>query len=80
LKHRKTAPAILSPQLRIALLRLSRIESAKDFAVRGLKALAGFASKLKATYNDIEVGFDYKPEPGLADNGDLEGDLTALLE
>ena len=35
---------------------------------------------MKATYNDIEVGFDYKPEPGLADNGDLEGDLTALPE
>ena len=44
------------------------------------KALAGFASKLKLTYADIEVGFDYDPEPGLADNGDLEGDLGALLE
>jgi hypothetical protein len=76
----RSLPAILSPQLRIALLRLSRIESAKSFAVRGLKALAGFASKLKVTYNDIEVGLDYEPEPGLADNGDLEGDLTALLE
>lgn len=32
------------------------------------------------TYNDIEVGFDYDPEPGLADNGDLEGDLSMLLE
>jgi hypothetical protein len=42
--------------------------------------LAGFASKLKLTYNDIEVGLDYDPEPGLADNGELEGDLTALLE
>jgi hypothetical protein len=31
-------------------------------------------------YADIEVGLDYDPEPGLADNGDLEGDLTALLE
>ncbi len=34
----------------------------------------------KLTYQDIEVGLDYDPEPGLADNGDLEGDLTALLE
>lgn len=32
------------------------------------------------TFNDIEVGIDYEPEPGLADNGDLEGDLAALLE
>jgi hypothetical protein len=49
------------------------------WAVRGLKALAGFASKLKLTYHDIEVGLDYDPEPGLADNGDLEGDLGTLL-
>jgi hypothetical protein len=26
------------------------------------------------------VGLDYEPEPGLADNGDLEGDLTTLLQ
>ena len=31
-------------------------------------------------YGDIEVGFDFAPEPGLADNGDLEHDLQALLE
>jgi AAA ATPase domain len=76
----RSLPALLAPQLRLALLRLNRIEGAKDFAVRGLRALAGFASKLKLTYNDIEVGLDYDSEPGLADNGDLEGDLTALLE
>lgn len=76
----RSLPALLAPQLRLALLRLSRIEAAKNHAIRGLRALAGFASKLKLTYNDIEVGLDYASEPGLADNGDLEGDLTALLE
>jgi len=76
----RSLPALLAPQLRVALLRLSSIEKAKDFAIRGLRALAGFASKLKVSYNDIEVGLDYAPEPGLADNGELEGDLTALLE
>jgi hypothetical protein len=76
----RSLPAILSPQIRLALLRLSRIESAKKSAVRGLRALAGFAAKLKVKYHDIEVGLDFDPEPGLADNGDLEGDLTALLE
>jgi hypothetical protein len=30
-------------------------------------------------YNDIEVGLDFDPEPGLADNGDLEVDLAALF-
>jgi len=76
----RSLPAILAPPLRLALLQLSRSEAAKDFAVRGLRALAGFASKLKLTFGDIEVGLDYEPEPGLADNGDLEGDLTALLQ
>lgn len=76
----RSLPALLAPHLRLALLKLSRIEAAKDMAVRGLRALAGFAGKLKLTYKDIEVGLDYEAEAGLADNGDLEGDLAALLE
>ena len=76
----RSLPALLAPALRLALLRLSRVEAAKVYAVRGLRALAGFAGKLKVSYADIEVGLDYDPEPGLADNGDLEGDLTALLQ
>lgn len=76
----RSLPAMLAPQLRQALLRLSQLEAAKVFAVRGLRALAGFASKLKLTYKDIEVGLDFDPEPGLADNGDLEHDLQALME
>jgi hypothetical protein len=42
--------------------------------------LAGFVSALKAHYEDIQVGLDFKPEPGLADAGDLEHDLQSLLE
>ena len=76
----RSLPALLAPQLRIALLRLSKTEQAKDLAIRGLRALAGFAKGLKVTYRDIEVGLDYDAEAGLADNGDLEHDLQALLE
>ncbi len=76
----RSLPAILAPELRLALLRLSRNAKAKDLAQRALRALAGFASALKATFADIQVGFDFEPEPGLADNGDLEHDLQALLE
>lgn len=76
----RSLPALLAPQLRQALLRLSQLEAAKDYAVRGLRALAGFAGKLKLSYKDIEVGLDFEPEPGLADNGDLEHDLQALME
>ncbi|SPE35000.1 conserved hypothetical protein [Candidatus Sulfotelmatobacter sp. SbA7] len=76
----RSLPAILAPQIRQALLRLSHVQAARDTAQRGLRALAGFAKALKVTYKDIEVGLDYGPEPGLADNGDLEIDLTSLLE
>jgi hypothetical protein len=76
----RSLPAILAPQLRQVLLRLSRNEQAKDLAQRALRALAGFAKALKVKYDDIEVGLDFDPEPGLADNGDLEHDLQALLE
>ena len=76
----RSLPAILAPQLRRALLRLSLIEQAKELAQRALRGLAGFATTLKFKYNDIEVGLDFDPEPGLADNGDLELDLQALLE
>lgn len=76
----RSLPAMLAPQLRQALLRLSRKEQARELAARGLRALAGFAKALKVKYADIEVGIDLEPEPGLADNGDLEHDLQALLE
>ncbi|MCU0858354.1 MAG: ATP-binding protein [Pontiellaceae bacterium] len=76
----RSLPALLAPQLRLCLLQLSRNEAAKDSARRALRGLAGFAKALKVKYEDIEVGFDFDPEPGLADNGDLEHDLQALLE
>src|SRR5687767_11826991 len=62
----RSLPAILAPQLRQALLRLSRIEQAKDRAVRALLALGGCAT-LKVRFRDLEVGLDFDPEPGLAD-------------
>ncbi|WP_119390593.1 ATP-binding protein [Taklimakanibacter lacteus] len=76
----RSLPAILAPQLRQALLRLSLNAQARDLAQRALRGLAGFAKALKVKYQDIEVGLDFDPEPGLADNGDLEHDLQALLE
>ena len=76
----RSLPAILAPQLRAALLKLSRNERAKELATRALRGLAGFARALKVRYQDIEVALDFDPEPGLADNGDLEQDLQALLE
>ena len=75
----RSLPSLLAPQMRVALLRLSRRASAKDKAQRALAGLAGLVSALKLKYQDIEVGLDFPPEPGLADNGDLETDLQALF-
>ncbi len=75
----RSLPALLAPQLRLVLLRLSRNDRVRDVAQRALRGLAGFAKSLKVKYADIEVGIDFEPEPGLADNGDLEQDLQALL-
>lgn len=76
----RSLPAVLAPHLRQALLRLSRHAAAGEAATRALRALAGFVGALRVKYRDIEVGLDFAPEAGLADNGDLELDLTALLD
>lgn len=76
----RSLPAVLAPQLRHALLRLSVSEQTRALARRALRGLAGFARALKVKYGDIEVGVDFDQEPGLADNGDLEHDLQDLLE
>jgi hypothetical protein len=76
----RSLPGVLIPQLRQALLRLSRNAKAKDLAVRGLEAIAGMVRGLKVKFSDIEVALDYPPRTGLADDGDLESDLTTVLE
>ncbi|WP_206245356.1 AAA family ATPase [Novosphingobium terrae] len=74
----RSLPGILVPSLRAALLRLDRLKQASAGVSRALRALAGFA-KLKVKYTDLEVALDFKPEPGLADSGDLDSDLADLM-
>ena len=76
----RSLPALLAPQLRTTLLGLSKVDAARDLAHKSLRALAGFAKALKLKYGDIEVGVDLEAEAGLADNGDLETDLSVLLQ
>jgi len=76
----RSLPGILAPELRKALIRLSKVEKARDLSRRALRGLAGFVGALKVHYEDIHVGLDFEPEPGLADAGDLEHDLQSLLE
>jgi hypothetical protein len=74
----RSLPGVLIPPLRAALLRLDRVKRVGADVSRALRALAGFA-KLKAKYGDVEVTLEIDPEPGLADSGDLEADLTDLI-
>lgn len=76
----RSLPSVLAPNLRALLLRLSHKDRAKDLLQRGLRAVAGFAKALKVKYADIDFGFDFPIEPGLADSGDLELDLKDVLE
>src|SRR5687768_18251043 len=46
---------------------------------RGIRALKSFLGALKVTINDIEFGLSIDPETGLADSGDIEADLPALI-
>ena len=75
----RSLPAMLAPELRKALIHLSGLEKARALANRALRGLAGFVGALKVKYNDIQVSLDLKPEKGLADAGDLDHDLQALL-
>lgn len=75
----RSLPGVLAPQLRLALLKLSTLEKGKQLARRALGVLGAFASKIKFTYADVEVGLDVDPVPGVADNGDLQSDLRGLL-
>ena len=77
---RNSLPALLAAELHPVLLRLSRRQQVHDLAVRALRVLAGFVSGLKLKYGDFELGIDAPVEPGVADSGNLELDLTALFE
>ena len=82
----------LRETVRIAIERVRLRLPTKSILIVGLRGIgktvlldrmrddAGFARALKVKYQDTEVDIDREPEPGLADNGDLEHDLRALLE
>lgn len=68
---------LLYPKMQQTLRKLSLIENAREKAHRAMQALKGFASTFKVNIGDLSVSVD--PEPGLADSGDLEFDLTDMF-
>lgn len=75
----RSLPAILIPTLRSILLKINKGAVLKDKLARAMRAIGGFATALKVTYHDIEVGLNLDTEAGVADSGDLELDLVDLL-
>lgn len=73
----KTLAELLYPKLFQALRKLSLLENAKAKAHSAMRALRSFASVFKLGVGDLELSVD--PEPGVADSGNFEFDLTDLL-
>lgn len=76
----QSLPGLLIPPLHAALVRLSRRAATSQAVRRALSALAGLVSAIKVGNQDFNVSLDVRPEPGLADSGSIEADLTALFE
>jgi len=68
---------LLYPKIHQALRKLSMNEKAKAASHAALRALRSFASAFKISMGDFEVSVD--PEPGVADSGNLEFDVTELF-
>ncbi|WP_260926900.1 ATP-binding protein [Novosphingobium sp. 9] len=68
---------LLYPKIHQVLRKMSVVESAKASTHVAMRALRSFASAFKISVGDFEVSVD--PEPGVADSGNLEFDLTELF-
>ncbi|NCU10891.1 MAG: ATP-binding protein [Sphingomonadaceae bacterium] len=68
---------LLYPKIHQVLRKLSLIEAARAATHSAMRALRSFASAFKINVGDFEVSVD--PEPGTADSGNLEYDITDLF-
>jgi hypothetical protein len=70
---------LLIPQLKRTLFSFDKVEAAKDAAKRGLRIIRSAISSLKVTIGDVDFGLSISPEPGTADSGDFESDVSDML-
>jgi hypothetical protein len=68
---------LIFPKIHQTLRRLSLIEAAKAKSHAALRALRAFAAAFKLKIAELEIAVD--AEPGVADSGNLEFDLTDLF-
>jgi hypothetical protein len=66
----------LVPALKSIVLRLDRIEQARQWASEAMAALRGFAGAFNVSVGEVKLGLS---EPNRADSGNLEVDLPELL-
>ncbi|HCU25535.1 MAG TPA: AAA family ATPase [Deltaproteobacteria bacterium] len=75
----KPLSELLVPPLREILFRLDRMEGLSEKVKRALRVLRSFIGPIKIANENFSVTFDVEPEKGTADSGDLQADLTSLL-
>lgn len=73
----KSLPALIYPRMTQVLHKLSTAAHAKALTHSAMRALRSFASIFKIEAGDFSVSVD--PEPGVADSGNLEFDLSELF-
>jgi hypothetical protein len=81
-RERTSLPELLIPVLRKLFLRLDAKHSFHEASKLGLRVLKSFMERFRAKIKfgelgEIELGVE--PEPGLADSGDLQNDLSDVL-
>ncbi|MGB2833747.1 MAG: ATP-binding protein [Methylotenera sp.] len=76
----RSLPSLIVPALRSALLKLDRTSKVKGVVKKAIRALGSFISSAKLKYEDMEFGFDLDLEHGVADSGDLDADLSDLMQ
>jgi len=68
---------LLYPKIYQVLRKLSLVENAKAHTYKAMRALRSFASAFNISIGDASISVD--PEPGTADSGNLEFDLSDLF-
>ena len=76
----RSLPGLLCAPLHAALLKMNRLAAAGDAAKRALRALGGFVGAMKLGFGDVTFNVDLEGDPGIADSGDLDSDLSSLLQ
>ncbi len=70
-------PSLLYPKIYQVLYKVSKVENAKRYAHKAMRALKGFAAAFKISVGDVSLAVD--PEAGIADSGNLEMDICDLF-